>query len=398
MDPVEKLDVPRFSLAERDRRWRLVRQLMAEEGLDVIVTAVNTGHWDHFQANTRYLTGVGGNCGEAAAVFPLEGEVTAIAMAIPPIHYWLAFQDWVTDVRNCNRYFGRGIVERLRELNVDKGRIGVAGLYNISRAPEGVMPYGTMRAIEEAFPHATFVDATDLMERARYVKSPEEIDALAKAVELVEKAIDVMAQSARPGVRECEVYAAMIHAMIKEGGELPTMLQWSAGPEPHGNNIMPTLRPLENGDIVMNEIEARWAGYVGQGVQPMFVGRVEPVWHDIFRTCQEILHATYEIFKPGLTIGELNQFVVDWGKKHSAFMLRPLFHGRGLGDDAPVSARSTSDTHARWQLEENAVFILKPTVATPDGRKRLYWGDCVVCTPADPRRLGKRPVEVIEVQ
>ena len=398
MDPVEKLDVPRFSLAERDRRWRLVRQLMAEEGLDVIVTAVNTGHWDHFQANTRYLTGVGGNCGEAAAVFPLEGEVTAIAMAIPPIHYWLAFQDWVTDVRNCNRYFGRGIVERLRELNVDKGRIGVAGLYNISRAPEGVMPYGTMRAIEEAFPHATFVDATDLMERARYVKSPEEIDALAKAVELVEKAIDVMAQSARPGVRECEVYAAMIHAMVKEGGELPTMLQWSAGPEPHGNNIMPTLRPLENGDIVMNEIEARWAGYVGQGVQPMFIGRVDPVWHDIFRTCQEILHATYEIFKPGLTIGELNQFVVDWGKKHSAFMLRPLFHGRGLGDDAPVSARSTSDTHARWQLEENAVFILKPTVATPDGRKRLYWGDCVVCTPADPRRLGKRPVEVIEVQ
>ena len=398
MDDVEKLAVPRFSLAERDRRWRLVRQLMAEEGLDVIVTAVNTGHWDHFQANTRYLTGVGGNCGEAAAVFPLEGEVTAIAMAIPPIHYWLAFQDWVTDVRNCNRYFGRGIVERLRELNVDKGRIGVAGLYNISRAPEGVMPYGTMRAIEEAFPHATFVDATDLMERARYVKSPEEIDALAKAVELVEKAIDAMAQTARPGVRECEVYAAMIHAMVKEGGELPTMLQWSAGPEPHGNNIMPTLRPLENGDIVMNEIEARWAGYVGQGVQPMFVGRVEPVWHDIFRTCQEILHATYEIFKPGPTIGELNQFVVDWGKKHSAFMLRPLFHGRGLGDDAPVSARSTSDAHARWQLEENAVFILKPTVATPDGRKRLYWGDCVVCTSAGPRRLGKRPVEVIEVQ
>ena len=216
MDQVEKLDVPRFSLAERDRRWRLVRQLMAAAGLDVIVTAVNTGHWDHFQANTRYLTGVGGNCGEAAAVFPLEGEVTAIAMAIPPIHYWLGFQDWVSDVRNCNRYFGRGIVERLRELNADKGRIGIAGIYNISRAPEGVMPYGTMRAIEEAFPNATFVDATDLMEQAKYVKSVEEIDALTKAVVLVEKSIDAMAETARPGVPECEVYAAMIHAMVKD--------------------------------------------------------------------------------------------------------------------------------------------------------------------------------------
>ena len=397
MDQIDKLIVPRFSLAERDRRWRLVRKLMAEDGLDAIVTAVNTGHWDHFQANTRYLTGVGGNCGEAAAVFPLDGDVTAVAMGIPPIHYWLGFQDWVTDVRNCNRYFGRGIVERLRELKLDKGRIGVAGLYNISRAPEGVMPYGTMRAIEDAFPDATFVDATDLMERARYVKSPEEIGALEKAVVLVEQAIDAMAATARPGVAECEVYAAMLYAMAKEGGELPTMLQWSAGPEPRGNNILPTLRPLEDGDIVMNEIEARWLGYVGQGVQPMFIGRVEPVWREIFRVCEEALAATYDIFRPGLTIGELNQYIVDWGKKHTSFLVRPLFHGRGLGDDAPVSARSTTDAHARWRLEENAVFILKPTVATPDGRKRLYWGDCVVCTPEGPRRLGKRPVKAIEI-
>lgn len=397
MDKEEKLKVPRFSLAERDRRWRLVRGLMAADGLDAIVTAVNTGHWDHFQANTRYLTGIGGNCGEAAAVFPLEGDVTAIAMGIPPIHYWLGFQDWVTDVRNSNRYFGRGIAGRLKELKLEKGRIGVAGLYNISRAPEGVMPYGTMRAVEEAFPQATFVDATDLMERARYVKSPEEIGALEKAVVLVEKAIDAMARTARPGVAECEVYAAMIYAMTREGGELPTMLQWSAGPEPRGNNIMPTLRPLQNGDIVMNEIEARWLGYVGQGVQPMFIGRVEPVWREIFRACEEALAATYEVFKPGLTIGELNRHIVEWGEKHTPFLVRPLFHGRGLGDDAPVSARSTTDAHAGWRLEENAVFILKPTVATPDGRKRLYWGDCVVCTPRGPRRLGKRPIQAIEI-
>lgn len=52
----------------------------------------------------------------------------------------------------------------------------------------------------------------------------------------------------------------------------------------------------------------------------------------------------------------------------------------------------------RWKLEENAVFILKPTVPTPDGKKRLYWGDCVVCTPGGARRLGKRPIDVIEVQ
>lgn len=52
----------------------------------------------------------------------------------------------------------------------------------------------------------------------------------------------------------------------------------------------------------------------------------------------------------------------------------------------------------RRKLEENAVFILKPTVPTPDGKKRLYWGDCVVCTPAGARGPVKRPIDVIEVQ
>ncbi len=41
------------------------------------------------------------------------------------------------------------------------------------------------------------VDGTDLLEKAGYVKSQEEIHVLAKAVELVEKSIDVMAATAR---------------------------------------------------------------------------------------------------------------------------------------------------------------------------------------------------------
>jgi hypothetical protein len=34
----QNLEVPRFSLIEREQRWRRVRQLMERDGLDVIVT------------------------------------------------------------------------------------------------------------------------------------------------------------------------------------------------------------------------------------------------------------------------------------------------------------------------------------------------------------------------
>ena len=103
---------PRFSLAERDRRWKAVRDLMLQQRLDVIVTPQNSGHSTDYQANSRYLTHVGGG-GDAdfAAIFPLEGEVTAIATSAAP--RWPTVQDWTNDVREARRNYGRVIVQRL---------------------------------------------------------------------------------------------------------------------------------------------------------------------------------------------------------------------------------------------------------------------------------------------
>ena len=106
---------PRFSLAERDRRWQAVRELMRRQNLDVIVTPQNSGHSADYQANTRYLTHCGGGEPDLAAVFPIDGAVTAIATSAGP--RWPTVQDWVTDVREARRNYGKVIVERLKELS-----------------------------------------------------------------------------------------------------------------------------------------------------------------------------------------------------------------------------------------------------------------------------------------
>src|SRR2546427_12956382 len=75
--PIEKPIIPTFSLHERDRRWRLVRAEMKQAGLDALIALPNQGHWDQFGADIRYLTEIGGFQTGVAAVFPVEGEVTA---------------------------------------------------------------------------------------------------------------------------------------------------------------------------------------------------------------------------------------------------------------------------------------------------------------------------------
>src|ERR1051325_5970763 len=118
---------PRFSLAERDRRWKAVRAKMAEQNVDVLVTPQHTGHSMDFQANTRYLTHCGGGGdSDIGGAFALEGEVTAIATSAAP--RWPTVQEWTKDVREARRNYGRVIVERLKELGVEHGRIGITGL------------------------------------------------------------------------------------------------------------------------------------------------------------------------------------------------------------------------------------------------------------------------------
>ncbi|SOE06309.1 Xaa-Pro aminopeptidase [Variovorax sp. YR752] len=391
-------EVPRFSLVERERRWGRVRDAMRREGVDAIFVPPNTGLWDQFQANVRYLTGIGGNCCQAAAVFPLEGEVTAVTS--PDVHkdFWLARQDWVSDIRNIG--FGWGYtdrsIERLRELGLEKGRIGVTGLSGNTRFPEGITPHGMLQRLREAFPDAEIINANLLLEHVRFSKSDEELAFIAKADELVEDAIELLAREALPGVPENIVYAHMLNSMLESGGETPSMILWSAGwPQPPSNQYMPSRRKLALGDAISTEAEARWGGYIAQNTQPLFVGKAPEEYKHMFALQQEAVARCYDVLRPGNTVGDVAAAAAAMSRDDYHCSL--LMHARGLGDDSPICIHSPRDELMKnWVLEENATFICKPMIRTPDESKRIYWGDTVAVTSRGARRLGKRKAQLIE--
>jgi Xaa-Pro dipeptidase len=392
-------DVPRFSLAERNHRWQRVRSLMREERLDAIFVPPNTGFGDQFQANVRYLTGIGGNSFQAAAVFPLEGEVTAITSPNVDVRFWHERQDWVDDIRPVTLGWGYagGAIERLRELDLGEARIGITGLAGNTRFPEGVTPLGIFNAVREAFPNAELVNANLLMERSRFVKSHEELSFMRAADALVEQALEVMRSEARPGVAENVVYARMLASMVEGGGELPTMILWSAGwPQPPSNQHMPSRRVLRAGDMICTEAEARWGGYIAQVTQPMFLGKAPEDYKRMFFRQQEALAACHENLRPGRTVGE----IVDLAARFSNddYECRLIMHARGLGDDAPMAILGNirNDLMRDWPIEENSTFIVKPMISTSDRQKRIYCGDTVTVSHTGAVRLGRRQLELLE--
>ena len=389
---------PRFSIGERDRRWRAVRALMRAQNLDVIVTPQNSGHSADYQANTRYLTHCGGGEPDLAAVFPLEGEVTAIATSAAP--RWPTVQDWVTDVREARRNYGRAIVERLKELNLERGRIGITGLGEVegTRTPEGTIFYGTWKQIRSAFPNAELVDATAILDEARYVKSEEEIGALAKSAEINELAIQAEIEAAKVGVKDWEVWAAMHYAMTRNGSELPVHCFWVSGKNPKRTLTRPSMRLLERADVIINEIEASWIGYRAQAVQPVFVETISPVQSELIQVQREMFNRIMENLKPGVTVGELLEL-----SRQAAERAAPTsgpaagargdltMHGRGAGDDGPIiTPHARNPKQLGVAMRENMVFICKPSAISADGEYTCQWGDTVVVTKSGGQRLGKR--------
>ena len=393
---------PRFSLAERDRRWKAVRELMRQQNIDVIVTPQNSGHSADYQADTRYLTHCGGGEPDVAAVFPLAGEVTAIATSAAP--RWPTVQDWTMEVREARRNYGRAIVDRLKELNVERGRIGITGLGEIegTRTPEGTIFYGTWKQIREAFPSAELVDATKILAQVRYVKSQEEIDVLAKSMEIIELAIQAEIAAALPGVKDWEVWAAAQYAMMRHGSEMPVHCFWVSGKNPKRTLTRPSMRILERGDLIINELEASWIGYRSQGVQPVFVEVINPAQAELIKVQREIFNRVLESLKPGITVGELAELT-----RKTAESIAPksgpaagasgdlTMHGRGAGDDGPIiTPHARSPRQLGLAMQENMVLVCKPSAISADGEYICQWGDTVVVTKNGGRRLGKRSHEL----
>jgi Xaa-Pro aminopeptidase len=388
-------------LAERDRRWKAVREKMREQKLDVIVVPNNTGHSTDFQSNSRYLSHCGGG-GDAdiAVVFPLEGDVTAVATSANP-RWQPTVQQWTKDVREARRRYGKVVVERLKELGVEKGRIGITGLGGGTRTPEGTIGHQFWVQIREGFPNAELVDATPILTEVRYLKSEEEINILTKSMELVEKGYEAILDTARPGVKDWEVWAAAQYAMMKGGSEIPVHCNWISGKNVLRTLTRPSHRLLERGDLIINELEASWAGYRSQGVQPTFVEVADPVHVELMKMQKEVFNILIEMLRPGVTVGELVEKTEEGCAKFSpksgpaaGAVAKLTLHGRGQGDDGPIITGHAREPHQlAVTLHENMVFIFKPSAEIHEaGRKAICtWGDTVIVGKNGGRRLGKRP-------
>jgi Xaa-Pro aminopeptidase len=400
----EKLQFPRFSLAERDRRWARVRDLMRKADVSTLLVPPGSfpGSFGDEQANSRYLCQIGGQQGAAWVIFPLEGKVTAIVNSEREIKFWKQAQDWISDLR-----WGvapRLVVDCIRELSTS-GKVAVVNLEGGYRFKDGTIPHTTWESIRTALPNIQFVAENYILDLARMVKGPEEVATIGKIVAANEAAIKVMFETARPGVLESTVWLKMVQALMDATGEIPARVSIATNREAHDTNGMAWPATIPSGGIMGQEISARLQGYQAQSNHLFCIGHPVPADYKAAMTIScEVYQSLVEWVKPGKTIGELVTEASRLTAAHRAIISGMLVHTNGLGGDRPRLGHDTrmdagndamSDTDI--VIETGFTFNLKPSIRlTPEGNLGRF-GDPVTVTEKGAKRLGKRAIEPVVV-
>jgi Xaa-Pro aminopeptidase len=189
-----------------------------------------------------------------------------------------------------------------------------------------VVPHGLWTRLEAAAPDVEHVPVDGWLEAMREVKTPDEIERVAAACAVADRALATLLPEIRAGVTEHDL-ALRLDWLIRTGGAeaLAFDVACLAGPEaalPHG---APGDRPVLGGAVLLFDFGAQVDGYRSDMTRTLFVG--EPSERDL---------AVYDLVR------RAQQAAID--ELEARVRSTPLPDGLGLD----VLARAVIDGDGRW--------------------------------------------------
>jgi Xaa-Pro aminopeptidase len=388
-----------FSKQEYARRYAALRAKMREAKLDCMIVPGGPSHWS-FGGGMLWLTGHWEWHALAAYLLvPLDEEPTLIyamggthAEAVRRI-----VEVAVKDVRHSrNGRYAEVMVERLRELKLERGRIG---LMEIDPRHGDYLPVNQYNVLRRSLPDAELVFTKGWLHELMVIHSEEELACVRKAGVLCQRAMEAMVARAKPGVKEYELRAAAGAAILEGGGDIDFLIIGStpmANPALIFGSPRPSARVLQKGDIINMELAAGYRGYTAQIGSPICLGEptemVRRFWEEI--TLPGYLRIIAEI-APGKPVENMRQASRFFREK--GVQSRPTqCHGIDLVTDNPhVTAEHVRAEPFEQVLKPGMVIMAEPNPITPDGLFGIFLGHTFIVTESGHEVVDQFPLELV---
>ena len=353
-------------------------------------------------ANIRYATGVRSSgvyshrFFQRYAVVPREGRPIVFAspelvhgdeqLEVRRARFWDFFpcgrnveeaaQRWATDLKGA-----------LEELGVARERIGIDHLDHTG-----------FEALRRE--RITLADARVPLEKARAIKTGDELILLRQSCAVADIAICAVKDAIKPGVTENELFALLTAVNMRYDGEHMESRLLAAG-----GNTMPWFRYASDrlvraGDLVAFDTDmAGPFGYFADVSRTYLCGETAPTAYqkEAYRIAYNFLQQTIPLFLPGTSFQEIAEKAPPYPDAYKAHRYVVLAHGVGMADEWP--AIYFPDTS--WSgfgndpdcLQEGMVLSVEALAGTPSGRECVKLEEELIVTRDGPEVISRAPFD-----
>ena len=300
-------------IEEYERRITSVLQVMEREGVDcLLLNRTNS---------IKYLTGASNTC---SWVF-LTRSGRRIALVLESDYLDYKSQSILTDIRTHRPHDPVTHFAKLpKELGLKDGSMVVETDH--LRVNQYLM-------LEKFFGSVLRKDlcADTIVQEARMVKTPEEIECVRKAAQLGMLGMKVAKEGIARGLTEVELARRVVDAMVAEGADDNPLLYVATDGRSSLAHNMPTRKKIEKGPVVL-DIHVAYRGYHADIARTYFLEDPGNEQQEAYSHFKEVVLRGIKTVKAGTTLVDARRFF------HQSLQLRedwiplfgPVLHGVGI--------------------------------------------------------------------
>ena len=256
--------------------------------------------------------------------------------------------------------------------------------------------FGQHAKLAEGLTGIELVAVDDTILDVRSVKEPEEIQALADAIAIADRAFTHIQGFLRPGLTERQVALELERHMQDLGADGASFdIIVASGPRsalPHG---VATEKILQVNELVKMDFGCVYKGYCSDITRTVVLGHADDKQREIYNIVLESQLAAIKGIKAGITGQDADKFARDYieAKGYGDNFGHGLGHGIGVAVHELPRAGAVSEN----VLPVNSVITVEPGIYIPGwGGVRIE--DMIVVQQDGCRVLTTSPKELIEIQ
>jgi len=328
-----------------------LRKRIIGEGLDAIIamSPENVTYVSGFVVPSQSLM----RWRHAACIMTADGKISMVAIDMEVTT--VKAQAGIDDLRIYREFTDDPmdkIAAALIDLKLDRGKVAIEMEF---------LPTKDFATLQKRLPKVNWLAGDAIFNKARQIKTPNELALLRSLSKLTDKALGDALRSAKVGTSEMELAGTLLTSLFGGGAESYKLMIIASGERSQFPNVGPTERKLKLGDIIRMEIFGQKSGYLTGVCRTAVVGDATAEQYKIWSNLIECKYLVMDLIKPGASCPEVYRKFLQ---KFSELGFEPISfvaHGIGLHlHEEPYMGRYGNEI-----VEAGMVGAFEPLVYIP---------------------------------